>query len=53
MSDGRRPVKGNEDPKFAAGVERSEVYAGVTLLSADLVVHRKFIIDGYDRTLMR
>lgn len=35
-----------KDKRFAAGVERAEVHAGIALLGADLTEHIQFIIDA-------
>jgi predicted hydrolase (HD superfamily) len=39
-------IKKLKEPKFAAGVDRAEVQAGVRILGVDLVEHTDFIINA-------
>jgi len=39
-------LKKLKDPRFAAGVDRAEIYAGVALLGVDAVDHIAFVIES-------
>lgn len=44
--EARSVIKKLKNPKFAAGVERDEVYAGIELLGVALADHISFIIEA-------